>query len=331
MRAAARLAVVTSAALLAAGTALSGIDLPLTSTSIPVRADWESEWLLADGRVPVTPLAIDVHPSGVVWGIATERRRVFSAGKIGDAIQFSAGGEGDFTPGFPDRIFARSGLNVFTLDPWEMHLERLDLTGYREARISLTDALAAASERLGRAADFCLSRSGELYVLDAARARILAFDATGAFQRALGEAQIVLREPVAIDIDGHGRLYVLEANPPALARLDPNAHASRRALAAAGDASGVTPPSIVAIALAVDPWGNAFIADRATGRVLVVPADGSSDWWIGDVERPLHALDLAVDGVDRLLIADSDRRSVMVYRLTYRHEAPAITEPAPAR
>jgi hypothetical protein len=300
------------------------IERPLAEPRAAIRAELEQTWSLRANDAPLDPIAIDVHPSGSVWGITSARHRVFYCERIGGEPQFAAGGEDAGMPGLPDGLFARCGLKVFTLDPWDMAIERYDLTGYREMRLDLRAALAAAGETMGRADDFCMSRSGELFVLDGDRARILTFDGEGALRRVLGDqAGLSLRGAIAIDIDGHGRLYVLETSPAALVRVGLDLRLDRRLI-------GSPEERFVPRALAVDAWGNAVIAGADTSGLRVLPGDGSP-LWAPAIEGGLTAGDLAIDADGRLLVADARRHWIRVLRLVYRPEEPAAREPASDR
>lgn len=293
------------------------IRLPLAEVRVVAGAVPEADWLPEAEGAPCRPLALDVHPSGAVWGISAERRRLFSAASVGAPVRF-AGGAGSGRPGLADRLFARSGLKVFSLDSWEGVVERFDLGGAREARLDLRALCAAARVELIRTTDFCLGPSGELFVLDGDRRRVLAFGDRGEYRRALGESdEVRLRAPVAIDVDGHGRLHLLEAEGPALVRIDVDGQLSRRAIALAGE------KPMRADLLAVDAWGNAFVAERAGGRVLAVASTADSVWWLPGSPVAGRIEDLAVDPTGRLLVVDGESARVRVLRLLYRPEGAA--------
>jgi hypothetical protein len=300
------------------------IELPLAESRVAIGAELEQTWSLTANGAPLDPIAIDVHPSGSVWGIANVRRRVFTCERIGAGARFASGGENALAPGLPDRLFGRSGLKVFTLDPWDMAIDRYDLAGDYEVRLDLRAALAAAGETMGRADDFCLSRSGELFVLDGDRARILQFDDQGRLRRILGDQTgLSLNGPIAIDIDGHGRLYLLETSPAALVRVGLDLRLERRALGSPGEA-------FVPRALAVDAWGNAVIAGAEATGLRIAPSDGSP-LWSPVIEGGLAAGDLAIDPDGRLLVVDAQRHGILVLRLVYRPEEPAARESSPDR
>jgi hypothetical protein len=300
------------------------IALPLSAAAVPVAGELRTAWQWPDDGGRLVPEALDVHPSGSVWGLEARRHRLFRCGLEGEALTFAAGGEGAAELGFATRVFARSGLKIFTLDPWNQALTRYDLTGVREGGIDLAARLAAAGELLREASDFCLRRSGELFVLDRESARVFAFDAAGRFDRVLGELGAAApRDPIAIEIDGHGRLYLLEAEPPALLVLDLDAERFRQRPLA-------MPAPRAPLSLAVDPWGNAFIGDAAAGRVWVAPHTGAPGWWLQAPEGRLAPDDLAADGA-RLLVADRDARKVWVFALTYERREPADGGPSGPR
>jgi hypothetical protein len=319
-----RLTILLACLVCAARVPAAEIARPLAEARVAIGAELEQTWSLSANGAPLDPIAIDAHSSGSIWGIANVRRRVFTCEQIGGKPRFAAGGEDALLPGLPDRLFARSGLKVFTLDPWDMTIDRFDLTGNRETRLDLRAALAAAGETMGRANDFCLSRSGELFVLDGGRARILTFDDRGALRRVLGDQTgLVLHNPIAIDIDGHGRLYLLETSPAALVSVGLDLRVERRAIGSPGE-------GFIPRALAVDAWGNAAIAGADTTGLRIVPSDASPSW-APAIEGGLTAGDLAIDPDGRLLVVDARRHGIRVLRLVYRPEEPAAREPSSDR
>ena len=105
--------------------------------------------------------------------------------------------------------------------------------------------------------------------------------------------------------------------------LDPSGQLLRRHPLGGDDADPV--------ALAVDAWGNAFVADGHRQAVRVVPVLAREGWWLrGPGDEPLAAADLTVDGERRLLVADPSGVRIRVFALDYREGIPSRA-PRPER
>jgi hypothetical protein len=316
-RKAARAAVSLLAAILLGlpGEAAAGeITVPLTEPQIPREGALAAvrQWSWAGGAL--IPLALDVDPSGGVWGIEGRGHQLFLIDDREEGgIRAAGGGEGPGGLDFAARLFARSGLKIFTLDPWKATLCRYDLNGVREERIELAASLTDAGEGLGEAVDFCLSPSGDLYLLDGPRQRILQFDGAARFQEIIGEAEgIDLRGPAALDIDGYGRIFVLTTRPAGLGVIEPRGVRFRwEPLLPGAQETAVQP-----VCLAVDAWGNAFVGDAQAGSVLVRPS-GSSPWRLAPGEGGMQPADLAWEREGRLLVADASGAKIWIFALRY--------------
>jgi len=291
---------------------LADLTRPLADPRVAVAAQPAGHIDLLAGERSFTLLALDVDPRGELWGLTAERNRLVHLAADGRRAVFPGGKTRDAVHAFPSRLFARSGLKLFTLDPWAVQLARYDLTGFPEVEIDLAAKLEAADESFADPVDFCLSRSGDLYVLDAARARIVVFADDGEFRRVLGETEpLGVGDPAAIDIDGDGALYVLGLSPPAVARIGRDGAIGVRSV---GNADGAP---VTAVALAVDPWGNAFVSDSAQRRIWVLPARGGAAWsW--PLEESVIPGELAADGSGRVWIAGRGAARVWVYEIRHR-------------
>jgi hypothetical protein len=299
--------------------------VPLQRLRAASSASFQDRWDWDAGGGRLRPIAIDVHPSGIVAGIEGRRHRVFLVEGQGSWIGFAEPGGAEGELGFAQRIFARCGLQLYTLDPDARTVDQFDLRGSWESRLEIEATAAAGGEEISVPVDLCLDRAGELFLLDAGKGRVLHIDRAGMLQRVLGTwGDWVSEAPLALEVDGRGRLYLLEGTPPALLVLAADGHLiERRDLTASG--GGRMHPS----ALAVDQWGNAFVADRRRGAVGVYPVGGGASWWIDPpAGEALRASDLAVDDSGRLLVADAEAAAVWVYALTYATKAPADASPA---
>jgi hypothetical protein len=299
-----------------------GLSVPLTHLRVPIAATFDTTWQCRSAGELLIPVAIDVHPAGTLWGLEARRHRVWWTAAPGGEVRLAAGDIGDAGSGFANRIFARSGLKVFTLDPWEARIDRYDLLGARETRLDLAAALEQAGAERIDAVDFCLSGSGDLYVLDRTRGRILQFDDGGRFVRVRVDAEVTgARAPSALEIDGRGRLFLLETRPPGLIILEVDGRITHRALATG--AEGMQP-----VSLAVDTWGNAFVGDRRGGCVRVAPEGDAPAWSVMPPTAGMQPTELTTDGV-RLWVADAPGQKIWVFTLDYgTPEAPGPAIPA---
>jgi len=284
-----------------------GISLPLLSPRTPVDAKIADRWSWnPGGGAPLRPLAIDAHPTGVIAGIEVRRHRIFLTGADGGWIGFAELPPGQLRFGFFEHLFARSGLHVFALDPEQWIIDSFDLRGAWVGRLDLEET----GDEIGDPSGFCLDRSGDLYVLDAARGRILTFNRQGMPLRTLEAwADWQPTSPIDLEIDGQGRLYLLESRPPLIHIIDTS-----------GQRIGQAPlaPESEPVAMAVDTWGNAFVADGARGDIHVLPAGEGEAWWIGRAEdEDWEASDLAIAESNRLLVADASHACVWVFSLRY--------------
>lgn len=296
-----------------------GLSVPLIHPRIPVAAAFDTTWQFRNAGELLIPVAVDVHPAGTLWGLEARRHRVWWTDAPGGDIRLAAEDLTDAGNGFANRIFARSGLKVFTLDPWDARIDRYDLLGAWETRLDLAAAVEQAGAERIDAIDFCLSASGDLYVLDRTRGRILQFDDGGRLVRVRADVEVTgARAPAALEIDGRGRLFLLDARPPELIILEIDGRITRRAIASGG-------ASPLPVSLAVDTWGNAFVGDRRGGCVHVVPAGDASAWSVSPPTPGMQPTELAVDGV-RLVVADAPGQKIWVFTLDYG--TPEATGPA---
>lgn len=297
-----------------------GLSVPLTHRRVPVAAAFDTTWQFRSADELLIPVAIDVHPTGTLWGLEARHHRVWWIDGPDRDVRFAAGDAGDAEAGFSSRIFARSGLKVFALDTWQARIDRYDLLGGRETRFDLGAALEQAGAEQIDAVDFCLSASGDLFVLDRTRGRVLQFDDAGRLDRVRADAEVTgARAPSAIEIDGRGRLFLLDTRPAELIILELDGRITRRAIAPAGE-------SPVAVSLAVDAWGNAFVGDRRDGRVRVAPEGTAPAWSFAPPIPGMQPTELAVDGA-RLMVADAPGQRIWVFTLDYG--TPEAAGPAP--
>ncbi|MFH1145054.1 MAG: hypothetical protein V1774_10970 [Candidatus Eisenbacteria bacterium] len=289
------------------------ITVPLSTARVPREAHWVGEWTWTRGETRLVPIALDVHPSGEIWGIEGRAHQLFRADSDGNDVRVVGGGEGIGQLDLATRVFARSGLKVFTLDPWGAVLDCYDLNGLREQRVELGTRIEEAGESLGEAIDFCLDPGGDIFLLDGRRECIFRFDGSARLLQVFGEADAAeLRTPAAIDVDGFGRIFVLTTRPAGLGMLEPAGKRWHWKPLAGAAGETVTPGC-----LAVDPWGNAFVGDPVAGGVWVFSQPALDGWFFTLPEDRLQPVDLAWDAAGRLLVADAARSRACVFGMNY--------------
>lgn len=148
-------------------------------------------------------------------------------------------------------------------------------------------------------------RGGAVYVADADGDRVLAFDFSGRFLRAIGshgEAEGRFRGLAAIATDAQGVLVAAdrprERGPARLQWFDAGGRVTRVVFAPAAAAA---PRRTGALAVAVDDSGRVALADEETGEVVLLDGHGRVRARAGGLERPC-ALAFAPDGT--LLVAE---------------------------
>ncbi|MBD3237707.1 MAG: hypothetical protein GF330_13470 [Candidatus Eisenbacteria bacterium] len=298
-----------------------GLTAALAQDRLPVAATFHAQWQWRPDGQSLLPVAVDGHSSGLICGLEAARSRLFLCDRNGDNLRLASRNAESGALGSATRIHARVGLSIFTLDAWNARIERYDLQGVREAVVDLQEAAREAGAELREAADFCIDRSGELFVLDGRRGRVLHFSRDGRWIAALTESgALSFSRPIALEVDGRGRLYVLEKEPPGLWVLDRDGRLLRGVGTGARGPEGphaALPGLTNPAALVVDAWGNAFLADE-DGTLLVLPAGGEQAW---PIPRPpgaeLHPSDLGLDAAGRLLVADPFAACVWVFGLEY--------------
>jgi hypothetical protein len=283
------------------------ISVPLYQKTSPVSAQFFTSWQWEQGSV--FPVAIDMHPGGILVGIESRRHQLFLATADGEWIGYGDAGGREF--GFADRLFARSGLQIYTLNSDDRVVDTYDLQGDWEGRLDLEASVEASGEFLTDPVDFCLDQAGDLYLLDGSDGRIFVFNRAGTLLSIFGDwGQLASAEPEAIEVDGQGRLHLLTQNPPGIMVLD----VGGREIAWKRFPDHVTP-----VELSVDRWGNGYIIDSTSKQIRVIPfgSDGIS-FSIAAPEGVEFDFDaLVVDNENRLLIADERHGKIWVYHLQF--------------
>ncbi len=250
----------------------------------------------AFGRIFVGDAArhrvVRLNPTGVVLG---------QTGSLGSA-------EGDLRR--PGSVVLLGTLSVAVLDIENRRVLIYDLNDRLQGTLIDFDA-PALRDPLGRIEPRSLAadRGGALYVADAERDRVLAFDFSGRLSRVIGgfgEAAGSFRELAAVAATRRGALFTVERARLRVQRLDPSGVAlGAWTFADSGAARGE-------LAVAADDSLRLAIADEVAGTVRVWDRDGALLASLEGLGRP-RALMFAADG--SLLIAEAGLGRLRRFRL----------------
>jgi DNA-binding beta-propeller fold protein YncE len=293
-------------ALLAAG--------PATADSLAAAAD-SLAWRLrpvavvvaqGDGRgqaLEPSGIAVDAFGRVVVADAALHRLQRFGS----DGAWLGESGALGSDPGQlrrPGSVAMLGAVTVAVLDRENRRVERYDLFGRRLG--TLIDLLEEGfADQVGRVDPVAIAadRGGALYVADADRDRVLAFDFSGRFTRTLGGFGArpgSFRGLSGLATAPRGALVTAERVNARVQRLD-----------ASGRVEAAWPLPVArgpgALAVAVDDSGRVAVADEASGRLWLFSTDGRPLATLAGLGGP-RALAFAPDGT--LLVAEAARGEV---------------------
>ena len=258
----------------------------------------------------VEPSGVAVDPFGriVVADAALHRLQRFEA----DGRWLGEAGSLGSDPGQlrrPGSVAMLGTLSVVTLDQENRRIERYDLFGRRLGTlIDLLDPVLA--DQVGRvdAVAIASDRGGALYLADADRDRVLAFDFSGRFQRTIGGYGArpgSFRGLGGLATAPRGGLVIAERVNRRVQRLDTGGRVVR-----AWPLANVAAPG--ALPVAVDDSSRVAVADEAGGRLWVFDDAGRSLATLSGLARP-RALAFSSDGT--LLVAEAGRGEVRRFAL----------------
>jgi DNA-binding beta-propeller fold protein YncE len=254
-----------------------------------------------DGRgQAIEPSGVAVDPFGrvVVSDAALHRLQRFEP----DGRWLGEAGSLGSDPGQlrrPGSVAMLGTLSIVTLDQENRRIERYDLFGRRLG--TLVDLLDPALEtQVGRVDPVAIAsdRGGALYLADAARDRVLAFDFSGRYQRTIGGYGArpgSFRGLGGLATSPRGGLLTAERVNRRLQQLDTGGRVVRAWPLASAAAPGALP-------VAVDDSSRVAVADESGGRVWVFDESGRLLASLAGLARP-RALAFASDGT--LLVAEA--------------------------
>jgi DNA-binding beta-propeller fold protein YncE len=286
---------------------------PRDSTALPFRLVPRAEIASqgnARGQV-VEPAGLACDPFGRIWVSDAQLHKVQRFERDGRWLGESGllgSGEGELRR--PGSIAALGAADMGVLDQENRRVVDYDLFGRLQGtRIDLQDP--ALEGTVGRVDPTALAtdRGGAVYVVDPARERVLVFDTSGRFERALGEFGSKpgqFRGLQGLGSAPHGELVVTERLNARVQRLDAGGRS------AGGWALPVDPRASGALPVAVDAQGRIAVADEKSGRLWVFDGAGRSLAALAALGRP-RALAFAPDGT--LLVAEAQPARVRRFAL----------------
>jgi len=254
-------------------------------------------------------LAVDAFGRVFVADAALHRLQIFDARGAWLATAGTLGSD----PGQlrrPGAVTTLGQAGIAVLDRENFRVESYDLLGRRSGTlVDLADP--ALVDQVGRVDPVTLAadRGGAVYLADAERDRVLVFDFSGRYLRALGGFGArpgSFRGLRALAVTRRGELLAADRDPPRLQRLEP----SGRAAVAWPLPAGI---GHAGMALAVDDSGRVALADESSGRLWMLDREGRLLAALGGLGGP-RALAFAPDGT--LLVAEA--RAGRVSRWTLR-------------
>jgi hypothetical protein len=264
-----------------------------------------------DGRgQAIEPSGVAVDPFGrvVVSDAALHRLQRFEP----DGRWLGEAGSLGSDPGQlrrPGSVAMLGTLSIVTLDQENRRIERYDLFGRRLG--TLVDLLdPALDDQVGRvdAVAIASDRGGALYLADAARDRVLAFDFSGRYQRTIGGYGTrpgSFRGLGGLATAPRGGLITAERVNRRLQQLDTGGRVVRAWPLASVAAPGALP-------VAVDDSSRVAVADEAGGRLWVFDETGRPLASLAGLARP-RALAFSSDGT--LLVAEAGGGQVRRFAL----------------
>lgn len=295
-------------------------DSTAAADTLPGRLAAADLALDAEGRGPrlVAPAGLAIDPFGRVVVSDAAAHRVVRYDRDGRWLdQEGALGSGIGQLRRPTTVVVLGSLGVAVLDRENRRIVSYDLLGHRLGILAdLADR--ALTDQVGRvdAVAIAADRGGALYVADAARDRILAFDFSGRFLRELGgygTRSGAFRGLVALGTTARGEIVAAERGGQRVQKLDAGGRVVRSwPLAVA--------PGRAPLALAVDDSARVAVADAASGRLWVFDATGRTWAMLAGLREP-GALAFAPDGA--LWVAETGASRVRRFTLADTAVAPA--------
>ena len=285
-----------------------------------------------DGRMYVLNRGLEYKPDGVRVTMLTINEEYLG--------QFSKFGDGNGDLFWPSSIAVDSNQNVYISDEWLNRISIFDKDG------EFLDKWGVPGSREGeihRPSGIRFDKEDNLYIVDSYNNRVQMFTKNGKFLSKWGEAgsgEGQFNLPWGLTIEGKGDVYVADWRNDRIQKFAPDG----RYLAEIGSSGSGVAEFNRPTGVGVDKDGDIYVADWGNNRVQAFTPDGKyittltgeagiSKWgeqklasnpnmirqrnMVRD-QRPERLLArpnaIATDDQDRIIIVDSDRARLQVYR-----------------
>ncbi len=293
--------------------------LTVWGQSMPERS-YEISRLAPDLKQPISLYA---DSAGNFWVGDGKSKRVFCFGPEGELRQVIGDKKKDKI-GFPLDMAADRAGRVHILDSQERLVLIFDAFGERQGQLG-------GSKTFARPSALAVDDSDNVFVVEEARRKILAFDL---YKRPVYTIEETvpgqpLQKPVAAAADRQGNFYILDAGQNALLIYD-GARKFKQALPLQSDNKNFPKP----VDLAVGAQGEIFILDAGEPAVWYLSGWRATGWRKvagSDREALQQPVSLVLTGGGKLFVLDAGPKEVKKFSVKGLAEAaPSTTMPAPA-
>ena len=292
-------------------------------------------WLYTPGRVAV-------DKTGNLYIADTYNHRIRRVDASGTITTVAGTGErglgGDGGPAVKAQLAEPTGVavdeagTVYIADTYNHRIRRVDASG----------TITTIAEVLNRPRGVAVDKTGNLYIADSGKHRILQVNRSGTLATVAGigesgfsgdgapAAAAQLSYPTGLAVDKTGSLYIADSWNHRIRRVDASGILTTVAGIGGGSDSGGTGPAAEAVlrrpqGVAVDRWGNLYIADTDSHRIRRVDVSGvlttiagtgqggySGDGGLAATAQLNYPTGVAVDEAGKVYVADSRNHRIRV-------------------
>ncbi|MDI6808349.1 MAG: NHL repeat-containing protein [Candidatus Eisenbacteria bacterium] len=259
-------------------------------------------------RIFESPQAVDVDPAGNLLVVDGRGRRVEKFDRKGNYIGELASGSVFFSP---KDVFSSGELGIYVLGSREGIIELYDMRG----RFSKDISPALSSE--GRPYSFeriALDSSGRIYLTDRAGGRVLLLTTTGEVVKSFYPSDLSSEfHPSGLAVGKDGAVFASDPVSGLIIVFDAMGGTIQSWKTGEGSSniSGI----------AVDGYGNLFVADCGSDKVLVYSREGRPVLSIGTRGSGPGSfrcpIDVAVSSDGMLYVADKGNDRIQAFRVDY--------------